>query len=432
MKKKWIWILIGVVLILIVIGTVQHKLNAKRPLEVQLAAVQEKTIEHIITANGNIQPITEVDLSATISAEILTITVDEGDQVTAGQTLVILDSLRYVAALKQTRSALSASEASLAQIATEFQRASALFNSNLISSQDLESIQASLKLAEAQVSQNRAFVDQATDDLRKTVLVAPMAGTVTASMKDAGEMVLGSMFQADVILTIADLSAMEILVKVDETDVVDVAIGNPVKVEIDAVPGVTIDGVVTQIAQSTRATLGQQNQVIDYEVRILVDMNTMDNRIRPGMSATALISTAIHESVVAIPIQALTARPEKELEEEKEGEDEEEEAHVSSIYDLEKEELVDLVFIAVEPELKSKWGFFGKKDTVYSVELRPVEVGISSDNFYEILSGIEVKELLVVGNYQAVSKDLKKDSKITASSIDSPESGSKNRQTDQD
>ncbi|NQU66528.1 MAG: efflux RND transporter periplasmic adaptor subunit [Candidatus Marinimicrobia bacterium] len=410
--KKIIIISVVIIAVLLIVWKNMSK-DQSKVFEVQMEELQRTDIEQIVSSTGNILPVTEVKISANISAEIKNIMVVEGDVVTAGQTLVILDSLKYSAFVEQSQSALRASQASYRKVKAEYERAHQLFKNNLISSQDLESLEASFKLSESNVEQAQARLDQTMDDLHKTILLAPIGGTVTTIKKEAGEMALGSMFQADVLMSISDLSAMEVLIDVDETDVVDIALGNSVEIEVDAIQDMIISGSVSQIAKAAQATSGisSQDEIVNYEVRIMIDMSTMDSRILPGMSATANITTSFRENALALPIQSLTARPKKDKTES--DEDEEEKFVEISVYKKEKEELEEIVFIAIPEDEEEKSGFsFGKKKPVFIVEKRPVEIGISSSNFYEILSGVEEGELIITGNYKSISKDLSDGSKV--------------------
>ncbi|NOZ08993.1 MAG: efflux RND transporter periplasmic adaptor subunit [FCB group bacterium] len=420
MTKKKVFIAAGIIVLLALIiwkNASRSDSGPAKPIAVQMEKVRRKTIEQVVSATGNIKPVVEVNLSANISAEIREVFVKEGDNVQAGQTLVILDSLKYAAALRQAESALSAARASEKQVRLEYRRAKQLLENKLISDQEFEALDASLKLREAEVKQASERVTQARDDLQKTILAAPVAGTITSLQKEVGEMALGSVFQADVILTISDLSAMEVVVKVDETDVVNIALGNPVKVDIDALPDTQLKGSVTQIAQSAQTNIqtGSQDQVIDYEVRVLIDMQSMDDRIRPGMSATANITTAVSENAIAIPIQALTARPENErpARSGKKDKSDKQDKVETSLYDIEKDKLIDVVFVATRDSTGSGGFSFGRKKEKFTVSRRPVTVGISSANFYEVKAGLEEGELLVVGNYKAISKELKDGSPVT-------------------
>lgn len=412
MKKIIIISVLAIVVALIVWKNMTK--NSGKIIEVQMEKLQRADIEQIVSSTGNILPVTEVKLSANISAEIKNILVVEGDEVKKGQTLVILDSLKYSASVEQSQSALRASQASYRKVKAEYERARQLFKNNLISSQELESLEASYKLSESNVEQAQARLDQALDELHKTILTAPIDGTVTSIKKEVGEMALGSMFQADVLMTISDLSAMEVIIDVDETDVVDIALGNPVEIEVDAIQDLIISGSVSQIAKAAKTPSGisSQDEIVNYEVRIMIDMSTMDSRILPGMSATANITTSFKENVLALPIQSLTARPKTNKSEyESDESDKDEKKPEFSIYNKEKEEMEEVVFVAV-PENEEGGFSLGKKKTVYTVEKRPVETGISSSNFYEVLSGIEEGELIITGNYKSISKDLDDGSKV--------------------
>jgi len=405
MKKLLIISGIIIVIAFIVWGNMSR--DKTKVISVQMEAIQRKTIEQVVSAAGNIKPVTEVKLSANVSSEIMDIKVVEGDQVIIGQILVILDSLRYSAIVSQSRSALNAANASFEKVKSEFDRASRLFDNNLISNQELEALEATYKLSVSNVEQSRARLEQSLDDLHKTILKSPMNGTVTAVRKETGEMALGSMFQADVILIISDLSEMEVIVDVDETDVVDIDLNNKVKIEVDAIPDLTLSGFVTQIAKSATSSSGlQQDDIVNYEVRIMIDMSTMTEDILPGMSATSNITTAMSENAIAIPIQSLTARPKNE------DNDEEEDGDLS-LYTKEKEILEDVVFIAVADTAKNTGFSFGKKkDDIFVTVKKKVEIGISSNNFYELLSGVDEGDLIITGNYKSINKELKNGSKV--------------------
>jgi len=376
----------------------------------------------------------------------MAILVDEGYEVGTGDTLVILDRRRYEAAHERAQSALRSARAGLKMVTAERDRGRQLYEKNLISLQEMETLEASYEQALSQKEQAEATLEQATDDLDKTVLVAPEGGVVTRLSKEVGEMALGSTFQADVLLVISDLSMMEVVVEVDETDVVDIEMMDPVKIEVDAIQDTVFDGRVSKVAHSALVTgLGTQEQVTNFEVVVTLDVdpqaNRVDPRIRPGMSATATITTALHTSVVAAPIQALTARQPKmeNLDElaagntagegqgadqggrggpggprrmmvrmnSEQGDEGEDPARI---------EPIEVVFVVTEDTTSSGGGFlrrlFGSKSRS-RVEQREVKIGISSDTHYEILSGLEEGEEIVIGNYRAVSRDLQDGRLIT-------------------
>jgi len=457
-KRLLIGLGVGAVIILIIIvnlssGGGQGEERQGPPVAVQVEKVRPRTVEQTVTAAGKIQPVFETEISSTVSAQIMAIYVEEGYEVQPGDTLVILDRRRYEASHDRAQSALRSARAGLKKVTAERDRGRQLYEKNLISLQDMETLEASYEEALSRKEQAEATLAQANDDLDKTVLLAPESGVVTKIRKEVGEMALGSTFQADVLLVISDLSMMEVVVEVDETDVVDIELFDPVKVEVDAIQDTVFEGRVSRIAHSALVTgQGTQEQVTNFEVVVTLDINPearrIDPRIRPGMSATATITTALHTSVVAAPIQALTARVPKRKESEElaagepagesregnqsrargtpqggpgrgsgagtgapmrseQGEGEEE---------FTRPEPVEVVFVVVEDTTGSGGGFlrklFGSKPSA-KVDQREVKIGISSDTHYEILSGLEAGEEIVVGNYQAVSKDLQDGRLIT-------------------
>jgi HlyD family secretion protein len=434
------------------------------PVAVQVEEVRLRKVEQTVTAAGKIQPVFETEISSTVSAQIMAILVEEGHIVHPGDTLVILDRLRYAAAHERAKSALRSARASLKKVTAERDRSRQLFEKNLISLQEMETLEASYEEALSRKEQAEATLEQAKDDLSKTSLVAPEGGVVTKLNKEVGEMALGSTFQADVLLVISDLSMMEVVVEVDETDVVDIELMDKVKIEVDAIQDTVFQGRVSQIAHSA-LILGQgtQEQVTNFEVVVTLDVDPeaerVDPRIRPGMSATATITTALHTSVVAVPIQALTARaPIKKPEELAEGDSLEKQvtgnstearrgepgrrgrgrpggaqtmAHNMSRSDeggdeFSKPEPVEVVFVVNKDTTDSSGGFlsrlFGGKPSE-TVEQREVKIGISSDTHYEITAGLEVGEEIVIGNYRAVSKDLNDGKRITQRERRGPERG---------
>ncbi|MBA7616290.1 MAG: efflux RND transporter periplasmic adaptor subunit [Calditrichaeota bacterium] len=417
------------------------------PVAVQVEKVRPRTVEQTVTAAGKIQPVFETEISSTVGAQIMAIYVEEGYEVQPGDTLVILDRRRYEAARERAQSALRSARAGLKKVTAEQGRGRQLYEKNLISLQEMEALEASYEEALSRREQAEATLEQARDDLDKTVLVAPEGGVVTKLRKEVGEMALGSTFQADVLLVISDLSMMEVVVEVDETDVVDIELFDPVKIELDAIQDTVFEGRVSRIAHSALVTgQGTQEQVTNFEVIVTLDINPqarrIDPRIRPGMSATATITTALHTSVVVAPIQALTARAPKRKESEElaagESAGESREGNQSGARgmprgggagmaarttsergegeeEFTRPEPVEVVFVVVADTTGSGGGFlrklFGSK-TTEKVEQREVKIGISSDTHYEILSGLEEGDEIVVGNYRAVSKDLQDGSLI--------------------
>ncbi|MFC1480929.1 efflux RND transporter periplasmic adaptor subunit [Candidatus Neomarinimicrobiota bacterium] len=410
------------------------------PVEVQIETVSLQPIEQNVTAAGKIRPVFETEISSTISAQIMDIRVEEGDEVEAGDTLVVLDRKRYAAAYERSLSEVRSAKAKLKQIKAEIERDRQLFDKKLLSLQDFEAKEASYELAISQMEQAEASEDQAGDDLSKSILLAPDGGVVTRLNKEIGEMALGSTFQADVLLIISDLSMMEVVVEVDETDVVDIEILDQVEIEIDAIQETVFNGRVSRVAHSA-SVLGQgtQEQSTNFEVIVTLNIREgakrIDERIRPGMSATATIVTARHDDAVAVPIQALAARPpvvKKNPDDGDESQADEKRANERGPHDggeshgkpgdrnFKKPEPVEVVFVvSIDSANSQSWlaRLFGK-EPLKNVAQREVELGISSDTHYEILSGLDAGEEIVVGNYRAVSKELRDGSRIKRKEID--------------
>ena len=236
-----------------------------------------------------------------------------------------------------------------------------------------------------QVEQARASLKQAEDSLSKTIIFSPMAGTISDLNKEQGEIAIGSQFQEDVILVVADLTQMEALVNVDENDIVNVQLGQEADIEVDALFGETLQGTVYEIANTANTdAMGTQNQKTEFEVKIAIEGEIA--RLRPGMTASADVSTMTKTDVVGIPIQSVAVRTIDQLT--LEGE---EVADAESRFTADEDGFVEIVFCVEEDG---------------TVVARQVETGIQSDDMIEIVSGIEAEEEVVTGSYRAISTDL--------------------------
>ncbi|MEC7745702.1 MAG: efflux RND transporter periplasmic adaptor subunit, partial [Candidatus Neomarinimicrobiota bacterium] len=308
LKQKKIWIPL---LVIILSGTGYWIMNSSEDGEISVQAeeVIRRDIIHKVNANGKIQPEEEVQISSTITAWITSITVAEGDTVQPGQLLISMDEKQYRAAYNQTLSGVKSAEANLKQVKAQKERTESLYEKNLISKQELEQIEASFELASSQVDQAQSSLLSREDELSKTKLLAPAYGIVTSLTKEVGEMAVGGMFNPGVVMTIADLTRMEVLVDVNENDVVTVMVGDTAEIEVDAFPDTIFYGVVSEIAHTAQSmNLGSQEQVTNFKVK--VKMIDPPGNIRPGMSSTVNIITEVRNDAISIPIQSLTARSE--------------------------------------------------------------------------------------------------------------------------
>jgi len=414
MKKGGRKILILLIIVIVIGAIIILNMNKKKekPLAVQTEKVSRQTIVQTVNASGSLQPVSEVKISANVSARIINITVKEGQEVKKGDLLVDLDRTQYEAAYEKAVSTVQSSKANRKKVASELKRTKALYKGNLASEADLEAAQAQMELAESQVVQAEAALKQAQDDLDKTRITAPMDGIVTSVKKEVGEIALGSVFQEDVILVISDMSNVQVEVDVDETDVVNVEIGDTARIDLDAIPNTKYIGTVSEIAHSATTTgAGTQEQVTNFLVKIAVI--GQDSRFRPGMSATVDIITDTQKDAVAVPIQALTARPPivKPIEGDSTQTDNPQNpgGFTPSAVPFGQIKTVEVVFVVKTPEINDTTKTRGLFKTSASpvAEQRTVKIGISSDTHFEILEGLKEGEEIVIGPYKVISKDIK-------------------------
>ncbi len=409
-KKKYILIGGGVLLVGALV-TAKVMTGSDETVIVQVEEVTNEKITEIVSASGKVQPIISVDIAANVSGKILSMTAEEGDKVKKGQVLVYLDNARYVATVNQRMAALRSAKAqealeraNLKVINSATKRQNELYKKGLISESDLEGAEgnyevgiARLNSAKESVSQAEAYLDQANDDLSKTKLYTALEGIVVKINKEVGEIALGSQFQEDIIMTIADLTEMEVLVEVDENDVVLLEIGDTTAIEIDAFGDKLFRGLVEEVANSaiTRG-LGTQEQVTNFEVTI--KMLEFPAMLRPGMSASVEVITNVSDNATAVPIQSVTVREPKKIKRVEGGEGvaiasngfQEEENHNGT------DDYVEVVFV-VEDDI---------------AVMRKVKTGITGESKIEILEGVEPGEMVVSGSYRVLSKTLQDGDKV--------------------
>jgi len=401
LKKKKIWIPLLIILIAGASALIKFS-GEDDQISVIAEIVEKRDVIHKVNASGIIQPEEEVQITSMVSGWITDITVLEGDTVNPGQHLISIDKKQYQAAYDQTASQVKSSEANLKKIKSQMSRTETLYAQKLISKQELEQVEASYELATSQVDQARAALLSREDELSKTRLVAPKYGIVTSLTKEEGEMALGGMFNPGVLMTIADLSFMEVLVDVNENDVVTINVGDTTEIEIDAFPDTLFYGVVSEIAHTAQnLNMGSQQQVTNFKVKVKI----LDppKRIRPGMSSTVNIISETIENTISIPIQSLTSRPEnyKDI---KGGKDDygkkwDNDDEDDNFSDIKKN--LDVVFVLVD-EYEGEKSSEGEKFAL----VRPVDVGLSSEDHYSVKSGVQENELIVTGRYRVLSKEL--------------------------
>ena len=399
LKKKKVWIPL-VIISMIIIGYVFSTSKSDEGLYVDAELVELRDIIQRVNASGKIQPEEAVQITSTITGWITEITVMEGDTVEPGQHLISIDEKqirpRYNNALSQVKS----SEANLRKVRSQMDRTNSLFNQSLISKQELEQVEASFQIALSQSEQANANLLSAEDELSKTRLTAPKYGIVTSITKEEGEMAVGGMFNPGVLMTVADLSRMEVEVDVNENDVVNIDIGDTSEIEIDAYPDTIFYGIVSEIAHTAQsANMGLQQQVTNFKVK--VRMLSVPDKIRPGMSSTVNIITETIKDAVSIPIQSLTSRSENYEQKIDDKGDKWRRGNDEGDQSFKKIKSIDVVFV-LGNEFNGTTAPSGKK---YAI-VRPLDVGISSENHYFVSSGIKLGEMIVTGGYRVLSKEL--------------------------
>ena len=392
----------GVILVLAAVGGLTAAKRGKKATEVRTELVQGRDLVASVTASGQVRPQTKVDLSADITGKIVTLSVKEGQMVSKGQFLLQIDAQqaeanvqRMEASLASSRAQMAQAQANLLQAQKSHERTAQIKKTNptLISDEQMEQLRTAVDVNRALYESARHSIDQSNASLRearsslgKTTIYAPMSGRVTRLNVENGETAIQGTLNKDAatLLTIADMSVLETKVKVDETDVARIALGDSAVIQIDAFPDTTFVGRVTKISNSAvkaAATQQSADQAVDYEVTIQL-LNT-PSETRPDFSATAKIITDTRKHVLSIPIIALTVR--------------ENEALTKG----------DTAVGLGKPKPKKE---VGKKDVegVFvvgkdnKVTFKPVRVGIAGEKHFEVLSGLKAGDKIVAGTYQAI------------------------------
>nr|MEE4266958.1 efflux RND transporter periplasmic adaptor subunit [Candidatus Krumholzibacteria bacterium] len=423
---KRLLIILGVLVVLAVIGlNLRPKDKAEATVEAGKVAVRDLT--SVVNCSGTIQPKRQVDVSANAMGTIVHLAVVEGQMVKAGDLLLEIDPSEYRAAVQALESAISSAradlqlaEASLEQAEQMFGIKNELFGEGLASEEELIAARTTKKVEAARVlaarhriAQTQANLDSARHDLSKVTISAPMTGVITRLNVEEGEnAIMGTLNNpGTVLLVIADLGTMEAWVEVDETEVVNVDLGQPAAITIDAFPDQEFAGRVTEIGNSpVRVATGASGEAVDFEVKITLD-GTLPN-IRPGLSAKAEITVADRDGAVAVPLGAVTVR-------ELPLKDEDIRSYTGKRARQQSEALSGLGFVSRDDnqddtpenrvERKDTEGVFLIKDRF--VKFVPVDIGIAGEDDFEILSGLEEGQEIVTGPFR-VLRELKDGARI--------------------
>jgi len=421
MSKKMKWGIAGVVVVGVgAFVAITAARRGEKPTEVRIEAVDSRDLVASVTASGQVQPRTKVDVAADISGRIVRLAVKEGQMVKRGDFLLRIDPEQYEAAVQRAEAGLSSAKAQAAQARANYLQAKRTYdrnmeirktNAQLVSEADIEQSRTQMEVNEAlleasdhNVEQSNASVRDAKNSLGKTTIVAPMSGRITRLVVEEGETAVPGTFnkEAATLLTISDMAVLETIVKVDETDVARISLGDSAVVQIDAFADTTFIGKVVEISHSSvrgaSASGSTTEQAVDYEVRI--QLLNPPRETRPDFSATAKVVTDVRAKALSIPIIALTVRENEELA----GADSAVRvgANATPTKEVGKRD-VEGVFVV---------------GTDNKVTFRPVKVGIAGDRYFEVLSGLKAGERIVGGTYQAI-RELK-DGALVKEAVQTP------------
>jgi HlyD family secretion protein len=395
-----------------------------------------RSIVETVAASGKIQPESEVKIQSEVSGQIVELPVKEGDLVQKGQLLVKINPDLYTSAYNRAEAALNSSKSNLSSAKSRltqaeaqfnvtnlnFQRQKKLFDDGAISKAELENITSQFETSKAEVEAAResihsaqfaiesamAGVSEAADNLKRTTILAPMTGTVTALNKELGETVLGNnMMSGDVIMNISALTFMEVNVEVNESDIVHVNLNDTALVDVDSYKNETFKGIVTEIGNTALNAINDQmnlNQVTNFSVKIRVLPESYAHLMtgkgenyspfKPGMSATVDIITEKTDRALSIPIKAVAAR---------------DDTTSASILDKLSRESAENA-----PEEPFTVVFVRNPETDLA-EIRVVKTGIQDDKFIQITEGIGENEEIITGPYEVVAQSLKPGDKLQVS-----------------
>lgn len=410
MNKKlirWIFAILILAIVFLIVGK-KSGWFGEDLVEVEVSEAKTMEIQQKVSATGKIYPETEVKLSSEVSGEIVELPVKEGQQVKKGDLLVKINPDIIQSALHQAQasmqnvaSQLNQAEANEERARINFDRNQDLYSKGVISKAEWEAIDTEYKVAKANVraayyslQSASANVKQAQDNLARTTIYAPMDGTVSMLNSEVGERVVGTaQMTGTEILRIADLMRMEVEVEVNENDIVKVALGDEVDINVDAYPKRNFKGEVTEIANSAAADLGA-DQVTNFKVKIKIlpesykDLTEGEPEcyapFRPGMTATVDIITEVRTNVIGLPIGAIVMK---------------------NISDYPSDAQFD---DAVDDRLESIFVYRDSK-----VYLQQVETGVQGNRNIEILSGVSEGDQIVTGPYSTVSRLLKDAQEVT-------------------
>lgn len=419
MKKKTVYYLLGGAILLIIILLVLSKTgaigNKEKGKEVEVATVEAMTIIETVSATGKIQPEIEVKISSEVSGEIIELPVKEGQVVKKGDLLVRINPDLYTSGLNRSVASLSGTKAGLSQADAQFKEAKAnyernktLFEKGIISKSDWDKAISSYEVAQAtkqsayyNVQSASATVNEARDNLGRTTIYAPADGTISSLGVELGERVLGTQQMTGTeLLRVANLNNMEVEVDVNENDIVKINVGDSAKVEVDAYLKKEFKGIVTSISNSASTAL-TADQVTNFKVKVRILKESYADLLegkpasyspfRPGMTATVDIMTKRKDNVLSVPISSVVVKSDTSATAKpvvlapKEGENNNQDQKTPK-----SDKKFECVFVKVGDKAK----------------IRVIKTGIQDDTNIEVSSGLNKGDVVIIGPYAIVTKDL--------------------------
>ena len=394
----------------------QQKKNSK-PVEVRIETAEKRDLVATVVASGQIQPRTKVNVSADVTGKIIRLAVKEGDIVTKGQFLLQIDPEQPTAALQRAEAQLASAKAQAAQTRANLIQGKSNYERQLslqknsplgVTAEQLEQLKTQVEVGEAQleaanfsVDQSSAGVRDAKQALSRTTITAPMSGKITRLVVQEGEVAIQGTLNKDAatLLTISDMSVLETKVKVDETEVARISVGDSAVIQIDAFPDTNFVGRVVEISNSSTkgATATTTDQAVDYEIK--VQLINAPKETRPDFSATARIVTDSKPMALSIPIIALTLRENEKI---PNGDTAQAVGKNGTVQKTLAKRDVEGVFVV------------GADNKVTFV---PVKVGITGERHFEVVSGLKLGDRIVAGTYDAI-RELKDGTTVKQTKVD--------------
>jgi len=414
-SKKKILITIGVIVVVAILVVLNLSQSRRGLVSVQTREVERTDIISVVSGSGTVQPITKVNITSEVTAEVIALSANEGDYVERGAKLIQLDTVQAqkdmesaLYAANELEARLEGAEVALERYREEYERQERLYEKKLTSEQAYKDAYYNFKSQEANYNaikeQTRAAfsrLEKARDNLSKTTITAPMTGTITLVDVEVGEIAQAqtAFTQGRTLMVISDLSAFEVEVEIDETDIAELELDQKASIEIDAFPDTTFEGRLVEIGNTAMTSgYGSSDQATNFRVKVALIEN--HPKIRPGMSSTVDITTNEHFNVLAVPIQAVVLR-EFDADSLKEARaDSSEKGNLAMASDISDSLPQKSRNGAGQVDKVEKKGVFVVRDgTAHFVE---ITTGISDQQNYEVLSGLEAGDEVVTGSFRTL------------------------------